>query len=91
MNYAHRYWAKVYVALNTILFDDELDEALTLVQSIYEAGTDAIIIQDMGLLELDLPPIPLFASTQTHNYSVKKLNFLRKSDSSVLFWRVNYR
>jgi putative protease len=78
VNYAHRYWAKVYVALNTILFDDELDEALTLVRSIYEAGTDAIIIQDMGLLELDLPPIPLFASTQTHNYSIKKIQFLEK-------------
>jgi putative protease len=78
VNYAHRYWAKVYIALNTILFDDELDEALILVRSIYEAGADALIIQDMGLLELDLPPIPLFASTQTHNYSIKKIQFLEK-------------
>jgi collagenase-like PrtC family protease len=78
VNYAHRYWAKVYVALNTILYDDELDEALTLVRSMYEAGADALIIQDMGLLELDLPPLPLFASTQTHNYSVEKIRFLEK-------------
>jgi len=78
VNYAHRYWAKVYITLNTILYDDELDEALTLVRSVYEAGADALIIQDMGLLELDLPPLPLFASTQTHNYSLKKIQFLEK-------------
>jgi 23S rRNA 5-hydroxycytidine C2501 synthase len=76
VSYAHRYWAKVYVTLNTILYDDELDEALVLIRSIHEAGADALIIQDMGLLELDLPPIPLFASTQTHNYSVQKIRFL---------------
>lgn len=78
VNYAHRYWAKVYITLNTILYDDELDEALTLIRSIYEAGADALIIQDMGLLELDLPPLPLFASTQTHNYSIEKIQFLEK-------------
>jgi len=78
ITYAHRYWAKVYVALNTILFDDELDEALTLVRSLYDVGADALIIQDMGLLELDLPPLPLFASTQTNNYSVEKIRFLEK-------------
>ena len=78
VKYARRYWAKVYVALNTILFDDELDEALTLIRSMYGAGVDALIIQDMGLLELALPPIPLFASTQTHNYSIEKIKFLEK-------------
>jgi len=78
VNYAHRYWAKVYVTLNTVLFDDELDEALALIRSIYEVGVDALIVQDMGLLELDLPPIPLFASTQTHNYSIEKIQFLEK-------------
>jgi len=78
VKYARRFWAKVYITLNTILFDDELDEALSLVRSIYEAGADALIIQDMGLLELALPPIPLFASTQTHNYSIEKIKFLEK-------------
>ncbi|MCX6122038.1 MAG: U32 family peptidase [Ignavibacteriales bacterium] len=78
VNYAHRYWAKVYVTLNTILYDNELDEALALIRSIHEAGADALIVQDMGLLELDLPPLPIFASTQTHNYSVKKIQFLEK-------------
>ena len=78
VNYAHRYWAKVYVALNTILYDDEIDEAHALVRSLYETGADALIIQDVGLLELDLPPIPLFASTQMHNYSIEKIQFLEK-------------
>jgi collagenase-like PrtC family protease len=78
IQYAHRYWTKVYVALNTILFDDELDEAQAIVRSLSEAGADALIIQDMGLLELDLPPIPLFASTQTHNYSLEKIQFFEK-------------
>jgi putative protease len=78
VKYAHRFWAKVYITLNTILFDDELDEALALIRSMYQAGVDALIIQDMGLLELALPPIPLFASTQTHNYSIEKIKFLEK-------------
>jgi 23S rRNA 5-hydroxycytidine C2501 synthase len=78
IHYAHRYWAKVYIALNTILFDDELDEARAMIQSLSEIGTDALIIQDMGLLELDLPPIPFFASTQTDNYSPEKIQFLEK-------------
>jgi putative protease len=78
IQYAHRYWVRVYVALNTILFDDELDEAQAIVRSIFEAGADALIVQDMGLLELDLPPIPFFASTQTHNYSLEKIQFLEK-------------
>jgi 23S rRNA 5-hydroxycytidine C2501 synthase len=78
IQYAHSYWAKVYVALNTILFDSELDEAQAIIRSLSEAEADALIIQDMGLLELDLPPIPLFASTQTHNYSLEKIQFLEK-------------
>jgi putative protease len=76
VTYAHLYWSKVYVALNTILFDDELDDALSQIRAVYEAGADALIIQDMGILELDLPPIPLFASTQMHNYSVENIRFL---------------
>ena len=62
--YAHRFNARVLVALNTILRDEELDGAAQLVQQVYEAGADALIVQDMGLLELDLPPIELHASTQ---------------------------
>jgi len=78
VSYAHKYWARVYITLNTILYDDELEEARGLAWQLYDSGADALIIQDMGLLELDLPPLPLFASTQTHNYEVEKIRFLEK-------------
>ncbi|HEX3007938.1 MAG TPA: U32 family peptidase [Bacteroidales bacterium] len=77
--YAHFYRSKVYVALNTILYDHELDEAQKIIKDIYEAGADALIIQDMGILEMELPPIPLFASTQTHNTTPEKVLFLEKA------------
>ena len=77
--YAHRYNARVYIALNTILFDNELDEARELIGGLWSAGADALIIQDMGLLEMDLPPIPLFASTQTDNRSPEHVRFLESS------------
>lgn len=76
--YAHKYWAKVYVTVNTLLHDEELDEAQKLIQQIYQAGADALIIQDAGLLELDLPPLPLFASTQMHNHTPERVAFLEK-------------
>jgi putative protease len=76
VKYAHRYFAKTYVTLNTLLFDNELDEALKLIYQLWSAGVDALIIQDMGLLELDLPPIPIFASTQTNNTTWQKVEFL---------------
>ena len=56
----------------------ELDEAGRIAREIYEAGADALIIQDMGLLELDLPPIPLFASTQAHNFELERIRFLEQ-------------
>lgn len=74
--HAHRYRAKVFVALNTILRDDELEPARKLAWQAYEAGADALIVQDMGLLETDLPPIQLHASTQTDIRSVEKAAFL---------------
>ncbi|HEX9194983.1 MAG TPA: U32 family peptidase [Azonexus sp.] len=76
-DFAHRYRAKVFVALNTILHDDELEGARQLAWSLYDAGTDALIIQDMGLLEMDLPPIQLHASTQTDNRNADKVRFLQ--------------
>lgn len=63
--YAHRYNARVYAVVNTILFDDELEAARRQMWELAEAGVDAFIIQDLGLLKLELPPLPLFASTQT--------------------------
>jgi len=74
--HAHRYHARVLVALNTILRDDELEDARRLAWQVYEAGADALIVQDMGLLELDLPPIQLHASTQTDNRTPEKVKFL---------------
>ncbi|MGD9643622.1 MAG: U32 family peptidase [Elusimicrobiales bacterium] len=78
-SYAHKYRAKVYVALNTIMHEEELSRARLLVRRIWEAGADALIVQDMGLLEAGLPPIPLIASTQTHNTTPEKVLFLEKA------------
>ncbi|WP_027458254.1 peptidase U32 family protein [Dechloromonas agitata] len=75
-DFAHRYRARVFVALNTILHDSELEDSRQLAWQLYEAGVDALIIQDMGLLELDLPPIQLHASTQTDIRSPAKAKFL---------------
>ncbi|MBI5789873.1 MAG: U32 family peptidase [Rhodocyclales bacterium] len=74
--FAHRFHAKIFVTLNTILRDDELDEARRMAWQMFEAGVDALIVQDMGLLELDLPPIQLHASTQTDIRTPEKAKFL---------------
>ena len=63
--HAHRFGARVFVTCNTILFDEEVAAAERLIRQLHEAGADALIVQDMGILELDLPPIQLHASTQT--------------------------
>ena len=76
--YAHRYWAKVYAAVNTLLFDSEIDEAVKLCHALHSAGVDGLIIQDVGLLACDLPPLPLIASTQMHNHTPERLAFLEK-------------
>lgn len=76
IRHAHFFGAKVYVALNTILTDGELPEAQEIIHEVYNLGADGLILQDVGLLEMDLPPIPLIASTQMHNDSVAKVQFL---------------
>ncbi len=76
IRYAHLFYAKVYVALNTILTDAEIPEALALIHQVFQIGADGLILQDPGLLELDLPPIPLIASTQMHNSTPEKVKFL---------------
>jgi collagenase-like PrtC family protease len=75
--FAHRFNARVLVTLNTLLKDDELEAARQLVWQVYEAGADALIVQDMGLLELELPPIELHASTQTDIRTPEKARFLQ--------------
>lgn len=74
--HAHKFWARVYVTLNTLLRDDELPEAVRLAWTLYETGIDALIIQDTGLLECELPPLPLIASTQMHNHTPERVAFL---------------
>ena len=74
--HAHTYWARVYVTLNTLLYDDEVPQAVRLAHQLYDIGVDALIIQDVGLLECDLPPIPLIASTQMHNHTPERVAFL---------------
>lgn len=78
-DYAHLFNVRIYVALNTILREEELDEAEQLIWQLYRAGADALIIQDMGITQLNLPPIPLHASTQTDNRTPEKVRFLELS------------
>ena len=73
--YAHRVWARVYATVNTLLRDDELADAERLCRQLHQAGVDGLIIQDVGLLECDLPPLPLIASTQMHNHSPERVAF----------------
>ena len=70
--------AKVYVTLNTLLRDNELERARNIVYDCWNSGVDAMIVQDMSLLMMDLPPIPLHASTQCNNLSLGKVQFLEK-------------
>lgn len=76
-DFAHIYDARVYAALNTILKEDELEEARLLAWRLYEAGADALIVQDMALAWMELPPVPLHASTQTDNRTAGKVRFLQ--------------
>ncbi len=76
-SHAHRYGARIFVTHNTILRDDELEAARQMAWDVYHAGADALIVQDMGLPELDLPPIQLHASTQTDIRTPEKARFLQ--------------
>src|SRR5690554_7144754 len=76
VEFAHLFYAKVFVTINTILHDDELEGARTQIHELYDAGVDALIVQDMGILELDIPPIELHASTQCDIRRLDKAQFL---------------
>src|SRR5574344_2168279 len=75
--YAHRYLCKVYVTVNTILYDNELEATRQLICDLYNADVDAILVQDMSILGMDIPKIDLHASTQTDNRSADKVKWLR--------------
>ncbi len=79
IQYAHLYGSKVHVTVNTLLFDNELEDARKLIWQLYEMGTDALIIQDLGILKMDLPPIALHASTQCHNHSLERIRMLKQA------------
>ncbi len=80
--HAALYDAKVYVTLNTLLFDNELERARQIAIDCWNAGVDALIVQDMAYLMMDLPPIPLHASTQCNNLTLEKVKFLEKAGFS---------
>ena len=75
VDYAHKFYVKVFCTVNTILDDKEIFNAKELIENLYKIGVDAIIVQDMGILELDLPPIALHASTQCDNRNLEKVKF----------------
>ena len=79
VKHAHLYGAKVFAAVNTIIYDNELDTCRKMIFDLYDVGIDALIVQDMGILEMDLPPITLHASTQANNRSADKIKFLEKA------------
>lgn len=76
VKYAHLFKAQVFVVLNTILYDNELDTCQKLIYELYDIGVDALIVQDMAIMEMDLPPIVIHASTQANNRDPKHVKFL---------------
>ncbi len=77
VRYAHLFKAQVFVVLNTILYDNELEDCKELIYDLYDIGVDALIIQDMAIMEMDLPPIVIHASTQANNRDPKHVKFLK--------------
>ncbi len=75
-HHAHKFNSKIFITLNTILRDDELEGARQMAWDVWHAGADVLIVQDMALLEMDLPPIQLHASTQTDIRTAEKAKFL---------------
>ncbi|PJI50337.1 MAG: collagenase-like protease [Pseudomonas sp.] len=84
VEFARRYHARVFTTINTILHDNELEAARTLIHQLYDAGVDALIVQDMGIMELDIPPIELHASTQTDIRTLGRAKFLDQAGFSQL-------
>lgn len=79
VDYAHLFGVKVYVTLNTIIYDDELNDVEKLIAELYNVGVDALIVQDMGITRMNIPPIALHASTQMDNRTPEKVEFLGKA------------
>lgn len=84
VEYAHRFDARVYVTTNTIIYDNELREVEQLIHRLYRIGVDALIVQDMALLRMDIPPIALHASTQCDTRTPEKARFLQDAGFSQI-------
>jgi len=76
VQYAHLFKAKVFVVVNTILYDKELQDCERLIHELYRIGVDALIVQDMAIMEMNLPPIVIHASTQANNRTPEHVKFL---------------
>ena len=77
VKYAHLFKAQVFVVVNTILYDNELDYCKKMIYTLYDIGVDALIVQDMAIMEMDLPPIVIHASTQANNRDPQHVKFLK--------------
>ena len=82
--YAHRFRARVYVTVNTLVYADEVEEVERLIESLYRAGVDALIVQDTGILRMKIPPIALHASTQCDTRTPEKARFLEQAGFSQI-------
>lgn len=77
VKFAHRFRVRVYVTLNTLVYDQEIPEVENIIQRLYRIGVDALIVQDMGILRMKIPPIALHASTQCDTTTFRKAKFLQ--------------
>lgn len=84
VEFAHRFRARIYVTVNTLVYENEIEDVQTLIRELYKIGVDALIVQDMGVLRMDIPPIQLHASTQCDTRSVEKAIFLQNSGFSQI-------
>lgn len=84
VDFAHMYRARVYVTVNTLVYENEISDVESLIASLYRIGVDAIIVQDMGILRMNIPPIELHASTQCDTRTPAKARFLEESGFSQI-------
>src|SRR5574344_2368877 len=80
--YAHQFGCRIYVTVNTIIYDDELKATEELIKRLYDICVDTLIVQDMSILKMNIPPIPLHASTQIDNRTPEKVRWLLQNGFS---------
>ncbi|MEE0980016.1 MAG: U32 family peptidase [Muribaculaceae bacterium] len=84
VEFAHKFNARVYITVNTLVYENELDDVRRMISDLYNIGVDALIVQDLGILEMDIPPIALHASTQCDTRDAEKARFLQDSGFSQI-------